>query len=106
MTALAVIGLLVSVPAAHAGRPLDVNCDLLAATIDDMNDFLDEQGIQCDNLGDCLSLAVLDDELFDQLNALIVLFSGGEIDFESASQAVSTTARCGLIPQVIDNIRD
>jgi hypothetical protein len=30
----------------------------------------------------------------------------GESEFTSASQAVSTNARCGLIPQLIDDIRD
>jgi hypothetical protein len=106
-TALALTaGLLFSVSTVHAGKPLDVDCDLLAATNDAVNDFLDGEGVQFDNLGDLVSSAILDDELFDQLNALIVLFSGGLIDFESASQAVSTNARCGLIPQLIDNIRD
>ena len=38
--------------------------------------------------------------------SLILFFSGGEIEFTSASQAVSTNAKCGLIPQLIDNIRD
>ena len=36
----------------------------------------------------------------------LVLFSGGEIVFDSASQLVTTNAKCGLIPQLIDNIRD
>jgi hypothetical protein len=71
-----------------------------------VNDFLDGQGVQFNNLGDLVSSAILDEELFDQLSALILLFSGGEIDFTSASQAVSTNAKCGLIPQLIDNIQD
>ncbi len=62
--------------------------------------------IQFDNLGDLVSSAILDDDLFNDLNALITLFSGGAISFDSASQAVSTNARCGLIPQLIGNIRD
>jgi hypothetical protein len=107
IAALAVtLSLLISVPAAYAGGPLDVDCDLLAATNDAVNDFLDGEGVQFNNLGDLVSSAILDDELFEQLNDLILLFSGGEIDFESASQLVSTNARCGLIPQLIDNIRD
>jgi hypothetical protein len=106
-SALAAIAcLLLSVSAAHAARPLDVDCDLLAATNDAVNDFLDGQGVQFDNLGDLISSAILDEEVFDQLSALILLFSGGEIDFTSASQAVSTNGKCGLIPQLIDNIRD
>jgi hypothetical protein len=34
------------------------------------------------------------------------LLPGGEIEFTSASQAVSTNAKCGLISQLIGNIRD
>jgi hypothetical protein len=106
-TALALTaGLLLSVSTAHAAQPLDVDCDLLEATNDDVNDELDAAGVQFANLGQLVSRAILDADVFDQLNALIVMFSGGEIDFDSASQAVSTNARCGLIPQLIDNIRD
>ena len=99
-------GLLMSVSTAQAGGPLDVDCDLLEATNDAVNDFLDDQGIQFDNLGDLVSSGIQDEEVFDQLSALILLFSDGEIEFTSASQAVSTNAKCGLIPQLIDNIRD
>ena len=106
-TALVVtLGLFLSVSTAHAARPLDVDCDLLAATNDDVNDFLDGQGVQFNNLGDLVSSAILDEALFDQLNDLILFFSGGEIEFQSASQLVTTNARCGMIPQLIDNIRD
>ncbi len=98
--------LLVGVSTAHAKKPLDVDCDLLEATNDAVDDFLDGEGIQFDNLGDLVSSAIQDEALFDQLSALILLFSGGEIEFTSASQAVSTNAKCGLIPQLIDNIRD
>jgi len=106
-TALAVTaGLLFSVSTAHAARPLDVDCDLLAATNDAVNDFLDGEDVQFDNLGDLVASSIQDDAVFDQLSALILLFSGGEIAFESASQAVATNARCGLIPQLIDNIND
>jgi hypothetical protein len=63
-------------------------------------------GVQFNNLGDLASAAILDEELFAQLRALILMESGGEIDFTSASQAVITNAKCGLIPQLIDNIRD
>ena len=100
------VGLFVTVPAAQAARPLDVDCDLLAATNDAVNDFLDGEGIQFNNLGDLVSSSILDEALFDQLSALILLFSGGEIEFTSASQAVSTNAKCGLIKQLVDNIRD
>jgi hypothetical protein len=107
LVALAVtLGLLISAPSAFAGQPLDVDCDLLEATNDAVNDFLDGEGVQFNNLGDLISSAILDDALFDPLSALILLFSGGEIEFTSASQAVATNARCGLIPQLIDNIRD
>jgi hypothetical protein len=107
LTTLAVtVSLMLGVSTANAASPLDVDCDLLEATNDAVNDFLDGQGVQFDNLGDLVSSSILDDELFDQLSALILLFSGGQIDFTSASQAVTTNARCGLIPRLIDNIRD
>ena len=107
-TALVVIaGLLITVSTAHAKRPLDVDCDLLAATNDAVNDFLDSMtNIEFDNLGDLVSSAILDDDLFKDLNALITIVSGGQISFDAASQLVSTNAKCGLIPQLIDNIRD
>jgi hypothetical protein len=106
-TALAVTtGLLISVSATHAAQPLDVDCDLLAATNEAVNDFLDGEGVQFNNLGDLVSSAILDDDVFAVLRDLITLFSGGEIVFDSASQAVSTNAVCGLVPQLIDNIRD
>jgi hypothetical protein len=106
-TALAVTtGLLFNVSTADAKKPLDVDCDLLEATNDDVNDFLDIEGVQFDNLGDLVSSSIQDENVFDQLSSLILLFSGGQIDFTSASQAVTTNARCGLIPQLIGNIRD
>ena len=107
LTALvATIGLLLSVSPAFAKKPLNVDCDLLAATNDAVDAFLDGEGIQFDNLGDLVASAIQDEAVFDQLSALILLFSGGEIDFTSASQAISTNAKCGLVPQLIDNIRD
>ena len=90
----------------HAAKPLDVDCDLLAATNEAVNVFLDGEGIEFDNLGDLFSSAILDDAVFDQLSNLILFFSGGAIDFDSASQAVSTNAKCGLTPQLIGNVRD
>lgn len=107
LTTLAVTaGLLLSVSTANAKKPLDVDCDLLEATNDAVNDFLDLEGVQFNNLGDLISSSIQDEAVFDQLSALILFFSGGEIEFTSASQAVSTNAKCGLIPQLIDNIRD
>ena len=106
-TALAAIaGFLISVSTAHAAKPLDVDCELLAATNQCVDDILDGEGVQFQNLGQLVSSAILDDAVFDTLDALILLCSGGTIDFESASQAVTTNAKCGLIPQVIEDIRD
>jgi hypothetical protein len=105
-TALAVTAvLLISVPTARAGSPLDVDCDLLAATNDAVHAFLDVQGIHFNNLGDLVATAILDDAVFEQLRDLILFFSGGVIEFESASQAVATNGRCGLIPQLNGLIR-
>jgi hypothetical protein len=107
LTALAVTaGLLLSVSTAYAAAPLDVDCDLLEATNDSVNDILDMAGIQFNNLGQLISSAILDEDVFADLRDLIFVQSGGQIDFTSASQAVSTNAKCGLIPQLIDNIRD
>ena len=106
MTLALTAGLLLLVSTADAKNPLDVDCDLLEATNDAVNDFLDGEGVQFNNLGDLVSSSIQDEAIFDQLSALILLFSGGEIEFESASQAVSTNARCGLVPQLIDNIND
>ena len=107
LVAVLTAGLLVSVSAAHAEQPLDVDCDLLAATNDDVNVFLDTMtNIEFDNLGDLVSSSILDDDLFNDLDALVTLFSGGAISFDSASQGASTNAKCGIIPQLIDNIRD
>jgi len=106
-TALAVTaGLLVMGSTARADQPLDVDCEVLATTNECVNAILDGAGVQFNNLGDLVSSAILDDAVFDALDALILLCSGGTIDFESASQAVTTNAKCGLIPQVIENIRD
>src|SRR5262245_37502680 len=106
-TALAVsAGLLVMGSTAQADKPLDVDCEVLAATNECVNAALDGAGVQFQNLGELVSTAILDDAVFEQLDALILLCSGGAIDFESASQAVTTNAKCGLIPQVIGNIRD
>jgi hypothetical protein len=91
---------------ASAKKPLDVDCNLLEATNDAVDDFLDGEGIQFNNLGDLVSSATLDDAVFDQLSDLILLFSGGEIEFTSASQAVSTNAKCGLVPQLVGNVSD
>jgi hypothetical protein len=105
LTAIFALGLLASAPSAIA-KPLDVDCDLLEATTDAVNDFLDEEGIQFSNVGDLFSSAIQDEAVFDQLSALVLLFSGGEIDFESPREAIATYGKCGLIPQLIDNIRD
>ena len=106
-TALALFsGLLLATSTAHAGRPLDVDCDLLAATNDAVNDFLDGQGVQFDTLGDLFSSSIVDDGVFEQLAALVLLFSGGEIEFTSASEAISTNAGCGLLRDLIDNDND
>ena len=106
-TSLAVIAcLLLGASTAHAGRPLDVDCDLLAATNDAVNDFLDGEGIQFASVGDLFSSAILDDAVFEQLSSLILFFSGGEIEFTSASQAITTNGRCGLLPQLLENVND
>lgn len=99
--------LLVGVSTAYAKKPLEVDCDILAATTVAVNDFLEGEGIDLfDNLGQFVATSILDDDVFDQLNALILLFSGGQIEFTSASQIVTTSAHCRLIPQLIGTVRD
>ena len=106
-TALAVTAaLLISVSTVHAAAPLDVDCDLLAATNDAVDDFLDGEGVLFNSLGDLFSSAIQDDALFAQLRDLILLFSGGEIEFDSATQVISTNGKCGLIPQLFEDIND
>ena len=106
-TVLAVTaGLVVTGSTIHAGPPLDVDCESLAATNECVNAILDEQGVQFQNLGELVSTAILDEAVFEQLDALILLCSEGTIDFESASQAISTNAKCGLIRQLLEDIAD
>jgi hypothetical protein len=105
--ALAVIAvLLLGTSTAHARKPLDVDCDLLEATNDAVNVFLDGQGVQFDSVGDLFSSAILDDAVFQQLSDLILFFSGGEIDFESATQAISTNGQCGLLRDLVNDVND
>ena len=101
------VALVVGMSSANAKKPLDVDCDLLAATNDAVNLFLDSMtNIQFDNLGDYFSSLILDDDIFNDISSLILFFSGGAIDFESASQLISTNGKCGLIPQLRGNIAD
>ncbi len=107
VTVLAVTAaLLVGVSTAHAKKPLDVDCDLLADTNDAVNVFLDGEGIQFDSVGDLFSSAIQDNAVFELLRDLILFFSGATIDFDSASQAITTNGKCGLLPGLIDNVND
>jgi hypothetical protein len=89
-------------PSAYANKPLDVDCDLLEATNESVNDFLLGQGIpEFNSLGDFYAAAILDDDLFDQISALVLLFSGGQLDFTDMKQVMSTHGKCGLTTQLI-----
>ena len=70
-----------------------------------MDDFLDAEGITFKNYGDVVS-TLKDPAIFGQYNALILLFSGGQISFDDGSQVVSTNAKCGLVPQAVNSVRD
>ncbi len=106
-TAMAVIAVvLLGTSTAHARKPLDVDCDLLAATNEAVNVFLDSEGIQFNSVGDLFSSAILDDAVFQQLSDLILFFSGGAIDFESATQAISTNGSCGLLRDLVNDVND
>jgi hypothetical protein len=107
VTALAVtVGLLFSVSTAHAKKPLDVDCDVLENAVMCADDILDANNVAFNSVGDLFASAILDDAVFEQLNSLILFCSAGEIDFDSASQAISTVASCGLIPLLNDEIGD
>jgi len=106
-TALALFaGVLLATSTAQAGRPLDVDCDLLSSTNDAVNVFLDGEGIQFDSVGDLFSSAIVDDAVFELLRSLVLFFSGGDIDFQTASQAITTNAACGLLKDLINNVND
>ncbi len=105
--ALAVtVGLLFTVSTAQAKRPLDVDCDLFASTIVAVDAFLTSIEVDFDSVGDLFAQAILDDAVFAQLNSLILFCSDGAIDFDSASQAISTVASCGLLPLLNGEIED
>lgn len=105
--ALAVtVGLLFSVSTAHAGRPLDVDCDVLAAAVTCTDAILDLNNVAFNSVGDLFSSSILDVAVFTQLQSLILLCSGGTINFTSASQAITTVASCGLMPLLNDEIAD
>ena len=71
-----------------------------------MNVFLDAEGVEFDNAGDLFASAILDDAVFALLHDLVLFFSGGAIDFQSATQAISTNAKCGLIRDLLDDVND
>ena len=86
---------------AQADAPLDVDCDVLAATHVAVDAFLDALAVNpldTDSLGEFLSTLKKDPGLFAAWNALIVAFSGGTISFDSLSQMLRTTGKCGLVP--------
>ncbi len=107
VTALAVTaGLLFTVSTAHAGRPLDVDCDVLESAVICADAILDANNVAFNSVGDLFSSAILDDAVFEQLSSLVLFCSAGAIDFDSASQAISTIASCGLMPLLNDEIDD
>ena len=95
--------------AAHADQPLDVDCDVLAATLVAVDAFLEALPVppfEFDNLGELLSTLKKDPGLFAAVNGLFVAFSGGTISFDSPSQSLSTTAKCGLVPLLNELVKD
>ncbi len=106
-TALALFAaLLLGASTAQAKKPLDVDCDVLASAIICADGILDANNVSFDSVGDLFSSAILDDAVFAQLNSLILFCSAGAIDFDSASQAISTVAKCGLMPLLNGEIDD
>jgi hypothetical protein len=107
VAAMLVVGLLPA--AAQAAKPLDVDCDLMKATGDFLDDLFDQEEVGPTNLGQ--SLKVLNanwDDVGPLISNISYVLSGGtdRIDLESAIQANTTAAKCGLVKFSIDNIRD
>ncbi len=100
------VGLLFTVSTAHAGRPLDVDCDVLASAIICTDNILDANNVALNSVGDLFSSAIVDVAVFAQLQSLILFCSDGAINFSSASQAISTVASCGLMPLLNDEVND
>jgi len=100
------LALLIAMPSAHAMKPLDVDCDVLEYTIVEVDYFLDSEGLQFKSVGELFSAAIGDPLIFATLDGLILFYSNGTIDFESAAQAIATISKCGLMPMVIEEVAD
>ncbi len=106
-TALALFAaLLLGASTAQAKKPLDVDCDVLASAIICTDAILDANNVAFNSVGDLFSSAILDVAVFAQLQSLILFCSDGAISFSSASQAITTVARCGLMGLLNDEIAD
>ncbi len=85
----------------QAAKPLEVDDEALEATFTAVDAFLEANAIELKGLGDLVSTLKKDPAQFALANGLIFAFSGGTISFDSASQLVSTTAKCGLTPNLV-----
>ena len=108
LAVVAAMAVVVFAVPASATKPLDVDCGELWAINDAADDFLDTvAGLQVtDRWGGVASI-----HDFSDTNAffafIAVTFVGiAPISFDSASEFVSTNARCGLVKPIIDNLRD
>ncbi len=88
--------------AAAEQPPLDVDCDLLATTLDSVDTFLEGQGAGFPPIDLFMSSPVT----FGSLSNLIRSYSGNAINFASASQFMSTVGSCGLMPFLVAQIAD
>ena len=100
------LGLLVSVPSANAGGPLNVNCAELDNTLILVDQVLTGAGFTCDNAGDLIGASFNDPAFFAQLQNVIFAVSGGTIFFDSPQQMVSTIAKCQLMTRLIEECVD
>lgn len=101
------LALLIAMPSAHAMKPLDVDCYVLEATIIEVDNYLDNvANIQYKSVGELFSAAIIDPVTFTALDGLILLYSDGTINFESAAQAIATISKCGLMPLLIEEVAD
>ena len=98
---------------AHAKKPLDVDCVVLAATLEAVDDVLDAAvldgtGTDFPNLGQLVSQSKKDSDLYDTLRFLVSTFSGGAINFaeNNPNEVVPTIAGCGQIPLLIELINN
>ena len=95
---------------ANAAAPLDVDCNVLGATLEAVDSGLGDAGVDFDNLGDLVSQAKKDEDLFELLRGAIFMISRdyfmNPILFTDPKEVVPTVAKCGLTPLLVRLVSD